>query len=315
MNWRTAVGICMILSLAVAAAAQIAKPPKDSTESLQVHVNLVNVPVTVTASDGRPVAGLTAEDFALTEDGLPQAIRLFEANSTQPLSVVFAIDTSVSVRKDLPLAKQAAYDFARSLLRAGDRMELLGFAGDVTEVVPFTGSLRRLNHGLRELHGDGPTALYGAVTRAANDLRELPGRKVIVLISDGSNSVTGTDYQEARTAALRAQSSIESIILVPIDANAGRDLGGEHALIQLSRDTGGEFFYADSSNRLRDAMARVSLDLGSEYLLGYYPAPTKAEKGAEPGGFRRIHVRMTNPARDRAYHLGYRTGYYARASY
>ena len=283
--------------------------PQVSSQALQVQVNLVNVPVTVTDGDGSPVAGLVREDFTLNEDGHPESIRLFQANATRPLSIVFAIDTSVSVRKDLPLARQAAYDFASSLLHPGDKLELVGFAGDVTDLVPFTGNLRSLDHGLRRLHGEGPTALYAAVARAANDLQSLPGRKVIVVISDGSNSVAGVDYQQARTAALRAQASLESIILVPIDANAGRDLGGEHAMIQLSQDTGDEFFYADDPNQLQDAMARLSLALRSEYLLGYYPASPEAGKGSEPRGFRHIQLRMTRPDLNRTYRLIYRTGY------
>ncbi|MHB1794811.1 MAG: VWA domain-containing protein [Acidobacteriaceae bacterium] len=284
--------------------------PQVSQESLRVQVNLVNVPVTILDRRGQPVTGLHREDFTLTEDGHPETIRLFQANAVRPLSIVLAIDTSVSVRADLPLAKQAAYEFAHSVLRREDQVELLGFAGEVTEVVPFTGNLRALDHGLRGLHGDGPTALYAAIAQAASDLERHSGRKVIVAISDGSNSVPGVGYEQARAAALRAQASIESIILVPIGANAGRDLGGEHALIQLARDTGGQYFYADGADPLQDAMTRLSLGLRSEYLLGYYPAQ-KASTGEEADGFRKIQLRLTNPARSHAYRLQYRTGYYA----
>ncbi len=286
--------------------------PQVPRESLRVHVNLVNVPVNVVDRHGQPVSGLQREDFALTEDGHPETIRLFQANAARPLSIALAIDTSVSVRADLPLAKQAAYEFAHSVLHREDQVELLGFAGEVTEVVPFTGNLRALDHGLRGLHGNGPTALYAAITRAASDLERHSGRKVIVAISDGSNSVPGVDYEQARTAALRAQASIESIILVPIGANAGRDLGGEHALIQLSRDTGGQYFYADAADPLQKAMTRLSLGLRSEYLLGYYPAQ-KVSTGEEVDGFRKIQLRLTNPALKHGYRLQYRTGYYAEA--
>ncbi|MHB1960111.1 MAG: VWA domain-containing protein [Acidobacteriaceae bacterium] len=284
--------------------------PQVPQGSLRVHVNLVNVPVTVLDRKGSPIAGLHREDFTLTEDGHPETIRLFQANAARPLSIVLAIDTSVSARADLPLAKQAAYEFAHSVLRREDQVELLGFAGEVTEVVPFTGNLRALDHGLRGLHGNGPTALYAAIAQAASDLERHSGRKVIVAISDGSNSVPGVDYEQARAAALRAQASIESIILVPIKANAGRDLGGEHALIQLSRDTGGQYFYADTADPLRDAVTQLSLALRSEYLLGYYPSHAVAT-GEEADGFRRIQLRLTNPAMGRAYRLQYRTGYYA----
>ena len=215
-----------LVIISVTASAQMTTSLQAPKESLRVHVDLVNVPVTVLDRQGQLVAGLSRDDFTLTEDGHPETIRLFQANAARPLSIVLAIDTSISVRKDLPLAKQAAYEFAHSLLGREDRVELLGFAGEVSEVVPFTSSLGALDHGLRSLHGDGPTALYAAIARAANDLQQYSGRKVIVVISDGSNSVTGVDYQQARIAALHAQASIESIILVPIGANAGRDLGG-----------------------------------------------------------------------------------------
>jgi Ca-activated chloride channel family protein len=306
------VGAFAIFASSIVASAQGTTPPHAPKESLRVHVNLVNVPVTVFDRQGQPVAGLGRWDFTLAEDGHPETIQLFQTNAARPLSIVLAIDTSVSVRKDLPLAKQAAYEFAHSLLRREDRVELLGFAGEVTEVVPFTGSLGALDRGLRSLHGDGPTALYAAIARAANDLQPYLGRKVIVVVSDGSNSVAGVDYEQARIAALRAQTSIESVILIPIGANAGRDLGGEHALIQLSRDTGGQYFYAAGDNLLRDAMTRLSLGLRSEYVLGYYPAQTAAQE-SESGGFRKIQLRMTNPALSRAYRLEYRTGYYTEA--
>jgi Ca-activated chloride channel homolog len=303
-----------VLGVGFTVAAQTDGSPSLSAGSVRVQVNLVNVPVSVVDRQGQPVTGLRREDFSLTEDGHPQTIRVFQETPVHPLSMVMAIDTSVSVRKDLPSAKQAAADLAESLLGRDDRVELVGFAGAVTTVVPFTAGLRELNHGLHSLHGDGPTALYAAIAQAANDLAPHTGRKLIVLISDGSNSVEGVDYDQARTAALRAQASIESVILVPIGANAGRDLGGEHALIQLASDTGGQYFYAEGAAPLQDAMTRLYLGLRSEYLLGYYPTqPTTSY--APPGGFHRIQLQLANPTLNHDYRLRYRTGYYAEGSH
>ena len=310
MRCGLAVCILSVLAMGSGLTAQTAGSPSPPFDSVRVHVNLVNVPASVVDRQGQPVTGLHRDDFSLAEDGHPETIRVFQATAVHPLSMVMAIDTSVSVRKDLPFAKQAAADLAASLLGRDDRVELLGFAGEVTQVVSFTNSLHELDHGLRTLHGDGPTALYAAIARAANDLASHSGRKVIVVISDGSNSVDGVDYDQARTAALRAQASIESVILVPIGANAGRDLGGEHALIQLARDTGGQYFYADGATPIQDAMTRLSLGLRSEYLLGYYPA----QQTTAVGGFRRIQLHLTNPQLNRAYRLQYRTGYYAEST-
>jgi len=306
---RGSICILPVLALASAVIAQTVAPPSPPADSVRVQVSLVNVPVNVVDRQGRPVTGLRREDFSLMEDGHPETIRVFQATAVHPLSMVMAIDTSVSVRKDLPFAKQAAADLAASLLGRDDRVELLGFAGEVRQVVPFTDNLHDLDHGLRTLHGDGPTALYAAIAEAAHDLSSHSGRKVIVVISDGSNSIDSVDYDQARTAALRAQASIESIILVSIGANAGRDLGGEHALIQLARDTGGQYFYVDGATSLQGAMTRLSLGLRSEYLLGYYPTQTNATSPAA-SGFHRIQLRLTNSALNHAYRLRYRTGYY-----
>jgi Ca-activated chloride channel family protein len=302
--------VLAVLATGSVAPAQRGGTPSAPGDSMHVQVNLVNVPVNVMDGRGRPVTGLRRDDLTLTEDGHPETIQVFQATAIHPLSMVLAIDTSVSVRKDLFFAKQAAAELAASLLGLNDRVELLGFAGEVTQVVPFTGNLHQLDHGLRVLHGDGPTALYAAITQAANDLESHSGRKVVVVISDGSNSVPGVEYDQARTAALRARASIESIILVPIGASAGRDLGGEHALIQLSRDTGGQYFYAEGADPLQQAMTRLSLGLRSEYLLGYYPAQ-KDPAGTDARGFRKIHLQLSNPELSRAYRLQYRHGYYA----
>lgn len=271
-----------------------------------MRVNLVNVPVTVIDANGAPVGGLRARDFQLTELGRPQVIRVFQHDASRPLSIVLAMDTSLSVHKDLSLEKQAARTFVHSLLRPADRVELLAFAGDVTEYVPFTNDLRRIDRGIGRLHGEGPTALYAAVAAGAEKLAARGGRKAIVVVSDGGNSMPGADYDQARAAALQAKASIESIIIVPIAASAGRNLAGEHALIQMSRDTGGQYFYVERPAQLAGAFARVSRALRAEYLLSYYSADSP--RGPE---FRRIHVQMTDPVLEGEYRLHYRAGYYA----
>lgn len=271
-----------------------------------MQVNLVNVPVTVIGPSGTPVRGLRARDFRLTEDGRAQAIRVFQQSASRPVAIVLAIDTSLSVHQRLSLEKQAAHAFVHSLLRPADQLELLAFAGDVTEAVPFTNDLRRVDRGIDRLHGEGPTALYAAVATGAEKLAGRDGRKIIVVVSDGGNSMPGADYDQARAAALQARASIESIIIVPIAASAGRNLAGEHALIQMSRDTGGQYFYVADPAQLAGAFAQVSRALRAEYLLGYYPATSP--RGPE---FRRIHVQMTDPVLEGEYRLQHRAGYYA----
>lgn len=287
-------------------AAQAGQPPTHLDDGIRVKVNLVNVFLSVNDASGAPVGGLQKRDFVLSENGHPETIRVFERDSSLPLSIALAIDTSLSVHKDLVLEKQAAHEFVHTLVRPADQLDLLAFAGDVTEYVPFTSDLHRIDRAIDRLNGIGPTALYDAIYLAAQKLETHSGRKVIVVVSDGDNSMPGVDYEAARKAALQSQAMIESIIIVPIAASAGRDTGGEHALIQLSSDTGGKYFYVQQPGELAAAFRKVSEDLRAEYLLGYYPAAIKSDSD-----FRRIHVALTNPGLNAEYSLHYRTGYYA----
>jgi len=99
---------------------------------------------------------------------------------------------------------------------------------------------------------------------------------------------------------------VYSIIIVPIYADAGRNTGGEHALIQLAEDTGGKYYYVVDPQDLEPAFAHVSDDLRTQYLLGYY-----APKRGTDNSFRQIKVKMTDAAL--TYQLQYRKGYYADA--
>lgn len=277
---------------------------------IHVNVRLVNVFVNVMNANGAPVSGLTQQDFALCEDGHPEKIAYFERDTNVPLSIVLAIDTSGSTRKDLPLERATAREFVHSLLRPVDRMDLMDFNSSVREVVPFTANVRRIDAGLDDLDIGPATALYDAIYLASQSLVPRPGRKVLVLISDGGNTAeNGADFPQALEEARRGEVMVYSIIDLPILADAGRDTEGEHAMITMSQETGGQYFYANDGN-LREAFEKVSDALRTQYLLGYYPNP--AEEGSQ---FRSITVTLTHPAKVAGpYAIQNRTGYYPDAT-
>jgi Ca-activated chloride channel family protein len=271
---------------------------------IRVDVHLVNVFVNVTDANGSPVGGLSRDDFTIAEDGHPQKIAVFEKQANMPLSIVLAIDTSGSVNKDLAIEKRAAHNFVHSLLRPVDSLDLIDFSSDVREVVSFTNKLSRIDYGIENLRTGPATALYDAVYLSAQNLANRPGRKVLVLISDGSNTVKGVDYADALEQAVRSETMVYSIIDVPIEADAGRDTGGEHAMITLSQETGGKYFYADAAH-LPEAFQKVSEDLRTQYLLAYYPEHRRTDSD-----FRTITVTVRQPA-NMHYTVRHRTGYYA----
>jgi len=113
------------------------------------------------------------------------------------------------------------------------------------------------------------------------------------------------DYREALRAAQQAEAIVYSIIVVPIEASAGRDTGGEHALIQLSEDTGGKYYYATSIAQLDQAFRSISDELRTQYLLAYYPSQRLADSD-----FRRIEVKLAGLTDASEYKSRHRTGYY-----
>jgi len=318
MSRRTTGSLWLALWLVVASAVapgqsaaqatpQASPSPVESDSSvptLHVNVKLVNVFTNVADSTGAIVGGLTKEDFAITEDGRPQRIAVFERQSALPLSMVLAIDTSGSVHKDLPIEQEAARRFVHALLRAEDQISLLEFSNDVRQVVAFTNQANRIDRGLANLRGGQATAMYDAIYLAAESLAPMQGRKVLVLVSDGGDTANTVTYAQALEQALRGEVMVYSIIDVPIEASAGRDTGGEHALITLAEQTGGKYFYA-SAGGLNKAFTQVSDDLRTQYMLGYYPA------NQVPGlTFHRIRVTVPRAATE-SFEIRHRTGYFA----
>ena len=332
---------CLFLFLAVAVAtsqAQVPKPPwatsgattskSASTDTknnagpenaapsaqtpettLKVDVKLVNVFVTVTDEHGAPVAGLKKENFTLLEDGKPQTISMFDKESALPLSIVVDVDTSLSTRKDLPLELSSARRFAHAILRPVDALSLYGFSEVVSEVVPFTSDLKTIDRGVDHVRLGSATALYDALYLGAQALAPRKGRKVLVVITDGGDTVSRMDYKQAVRSAQEAEAIVYSIIVVPIEASAGRDIGGEHALIQISEDTGGKYFYADSVPQLDDAFRKISDELRTQYLLAYYPAQRFSDSS-----YRRIEVKVEGMPAGSKFTVRHRTGYYTSKS-
>ncbi|MGD0893264.1 MAG: VWA domain-containing protein [Terracidiphilus sp.] len=272
--------------------------------TFHIDTKLVNVFVNVTDRNGAIVGGLTREDFSITEDGRPQDIAIFERQSELPLNLTLAIDTSGSVRKDMTEETDAARRFVHAILRPQDQMSVLQFATDVTELTPFTNKISLIDRSLARLHGDFATALYDAIYLGAERLGPKQGRKVLIVVSDGDDTAKSTTYAQALEQALRNEVMIYTIIDVPIEASAGRDLGGEHALITLAEQTGGKSFYV-SDGGLDKAFSQVSDDLRTQYLLGYYP------HHQEPGRtFHRLLVTVPR-ATAQDFNIRHKTGYYA----
>jgi Ca-activated chloride channel family protein len=309
--------LALLVGIGAIASQAEQDPQRDST--FKVNVKLVSIFATVTDAHGAPVVDLNKDDFSLAEDGVPQKIAVFDQQSELPLSIVLAVDASGSVRKDIKVELDSARKFVAATLRKKDVLALYQFSETVQELVRFTGDLSRIDRGIKNVRVGAATALYDAIYLGSNALAPREGRKVMVLITDGGDTVSAVKYPEAVRAAQQADTLVYSIIIVPIASNAGRNTGGEHALIQLSHDTGGKHYFADSPKSLDEAFQQISRELRTQYLLGYYPAQRLADSD-----FRRITVGVKGGSEtktsdgdddpvetaERGYRIRHRAGYY-----
>jgi len=308
-------GAAIALLLTTGAIAQQQGAPIERPQggapiaTIHVESRLVSVALNVVDEHGAPVPGLTGDDFELAEDGKPQKIANFDHESVTPLEIVLAIDASGSVFDDSRLERDAAKSFVKSLVRPQDQIDLMAFSDRVDELVGFTNDPKLVESGLGKIEQGDATALYDAIYLASQKLGQAPSnsgqRRVVVLITDGENTTRHGSYDAALEQAQRAGAMVYSLIIVPVAADAGRNTGGEHALIQMASDTGGKYYYVEDKHDLAPAFMHVSDDLRTQYTVGYY-AP---QHGAD---LRHIQLQLKDPALRAKYTLRYRTAYYAK---
>lgn len=274
----------------------------------RVDVRLVRILATVRDPSGALAGGLEKSDFRVTDNGVEQELAVFERQSAQPLSIAVLIDRSRSTRKERAYELEAMQRFFRAVLREGnpeDAAALYSFNFEVVMQAGFTRRLERLEDAIRRLRSEGATAMYDAIWLAARDLEARPGRRVMVVVTDGADTISRMTFQDALESLHRADAVLYALLLVPVKGGAGRNLRGENALIQLSSGTGGRMFYPSEPQALDRAFSEILGDLRTQYLLGYYPRniPPSRER------FHRIRVEVKRPG----YTVSSRTGYFADA--
>jgi Ca-activated chloride channel family protein len=307
----------LVLCASLSAQAPIVRKPSAAAEppvpTLQLQSRLVTIAVNAVDAQGGPVAGLEKADFRLLEDGRLQKIAFFDKESSTPLSIVLAIDASESLLRNEKLEQKAANRFVKTILRPQDELDVIEFSDSVQELIPFTNDAGRIEDALGRLRKGDATAMYDAIYLASQELGKTSAsdgrRRVLVLVTDGGDDISKSSYTQAVEQAQRAGVIVYSLIIIPIYADAGRNTGGEHALIQMSADTGGKYFYIEDAKDLTPALAKVSEDLRTQYVLGYY-APARTP-GSRSDGFRTIKVEDADPDAAGKVTLRYRTGYYA----
>ena len=273
--------------------------------TFSVKVNLVRLLATVHNASGQVLTTLGREDFRVLDGGVPQTISVFERNTSLPLSVAVMIDTSGSTFKDLHYEVDSVSKFLTTLLGAGnpeDTFALFSFNWRTSLESDYSRNQKRAERALHALRGEGGTSLYDAVYLASDSLNAREGRRVIVVVTDGGDTTSYKKYPDALEAAQRADVVMYPVIVVPIEADAGRNLGGEHALATLADSTGGRTFYPSGFEQLDAAFAAILQELRTRYLLGFYPSNVREQ----PRSFHQVKVETRDPSLQ----VAARTGYY-----
>jgi Ca-activated chloride channel homolog len=306
--------VCVAMTLTVAAQMPTPTPPADDSESTKVFE--VRLPVTVTHKK-ELVKGLSRGDFLVFEDGVQQEVTFFSDEKTNPpVYVGVLMDTSASTAGKLSFSKQAAKDFLYTVLRLRkDKGAFMTFDHEVLLRQDFTDKHDLLDRAVDNVKKPGSqTALYDAVWQFADEkLRNVPGRRVIVVITDGDDTFSRAELRDAIDIAQRTETTIFGISTkagflgtVPgVDAGTVKD-SGDKFLTRLCEETGGEAFFTGDMLALEKAFTRISKELQTQYLITYRPANQNYD-----GRERKIEVRFADREKAGKYKIRTKSSYRA----
>jgi len=264
------------------------------TETVEVEV--VQVTATVTDGRGQFVKGLTRDQFRVREDGVVQRLTAF-AGENIPLEIVVAVDVSQSMTGAMPVLKTAVKRFLGAL-RPRDQVTLLAFNDNIFTLARRStdppGRLRAVDR----LAPWGGTALFDVMLTALNTVGKQPGRRALVVFTDGDDQHSVSTLQRVETRMETSDATIYTIGL-------GRSLDNQRLaeiLSRLSAMSGGRSFLVDRMEQLDRAFADIVEELSNQYLLSY-----ASSNEARDGTWRRISVEVNEPG----YHVRHRQGYRA----
>jgi VWFA-related protein len=306
--------VCAALALTLSAQTPSPTPPQEDTGPTKVFE--VRLPVTVTQKKDL-ISGLSRNDFLVFEDGVQQEVTFFSDEKTNPpVFVGVLMDTSPSAAGKLSFSKEAAKNFLYTVLRLRkDKAAFMTFDHEVMLRQDFTDKHDLLDRAVEKVKKPGSqTALYDAVWQFTDEkLRNVPGRRVIVVITDGDDTFSRAELRDAIDIAQRTETTIFGISTkagflgsVPgVEAGTVKDKG-DRLLTQLCEETGGEAFFTGDMLALERAFKRISEELRSQYLITYRPANQNYD-----GRNRKIEVKFADREKDKKYKIRTKTSYRA----
>lgn len=308
--------LCLLVVFAIAQTPTPTPAATPSEDTGAVKTFEVRLPVTVLQKKAL-VSGLGRGDFEVYEDGVKQEITFFTDEKTNPpVFVGVLMDTSPSTAGKMDFSKRAAKDFIYTVVRLRkDKAAFMTFDNEVNLIQDFTDKLDLLDKAVDKVKKVGSyTSLYDAVWLFSDEkLRSIPGRRVIVVITDGEDTFSKATLRDAIDIAQRTETTIFGISTkagflgtVPgVEAGTIKDKG-DKLLTELCEKTGGEAFFTGDMLALERAFKRISEELRSQYIITYRP-----QNQVYDGRERKIEVRFTDIDKTQNYKIRSKTSYRA----
>jgi Ca-activated chloride channel homolog len=274
---------------------------KDSTFSLNVEVDLVELHVTVVDERDRPVGGLSKENFKIIEDGQIQPFSVFKHEDI-PVSLGLVIDNSRSIEARKSRLDASAVSFVQQG-NPTDETFIVNFDFDARVAHPFTPYIGDLERTLAKVKPYGQTAIYDGVALALDEMQKAKNpKKALLLITDGIDNASKITLDEIVERVKRSRVAIYCVGLL----SESGGLPAEQSLIRIAEASGGKAFFPETVEEAHMTMLRVARDLREQYTLGYFPSNPNRD-----GAWRTVHVDVTPPPGfPRKLSTNYRRGYY-----
>jgi Ca-activated chloride channel homolog len=243
---------------------------EDSADVVHISSNLVPLPASVLDDHGNVVSNLRLEDFELRVDGKLEPISDMSHSET-PVRLAMLFDNSGSLLASRDLEKQAAKRFFSRVLRPLDQAAIYSVSTDSYLAQPLTNDVRRLEQTIESFgRPEGGTSLFDAIVDATVYLRPYHGRKVIVIVSDGADTISHLDFETTLQRVLKEDCEVY-VVQTGLYANANvRDLVAEKRMESLTAMTGGSLHLPKEPGDLEDAFVQIAADLAQQYVLSYY---------------------------------------------
>jgi len=271
----------------------------DASDVMDVH--FVELYTTVLDRRGRPVEGLTAEDFTVREEGRAQEIRRFELVRDLPIYAGVLLDTSSSMAEELDDALNAASRFFATVITPKDRAAVITFNHAPSLAVRFTSDPEVLAGGLSGVHAAGGTALHDSLVYALYYFSGVQGKRALVLLSDGEDGGSHYDFEEALDYARRTGVAIYAVGL----GTAGTDPIVRSKLMRLAAETGGQWYAISRALELEKIYDDIEKELRTQYLLAYQSDAPPGDDGDDDEDFREVEVEVAVPGAEAKTIRGY----------